>query len=74
MSQASLTFTLPEESREFHQAANAGDLVAALQDFDQALRTRAKHGRPDERRITADGARDLLRECLAQHGAEWALD
>lgn len=74
MSAATLTFTLPEESQEFHQAANAGDVVAALQDFDQALRNRAKHGRPSERRISCDDARGILRECLQSHGAEWALD
>lgn len=74
MSQASLTFTLPEESREFKEAANAGAVVDAVRDFDQALRMRAKHGTPAEKRLTAAQARELLRVALNDHDADWALD
>lgn len=74
MSRASLTFTLPDERHEFKAAANAGDLVSAVRDFDQTLRQRSKHGTPAERRLTAEQARELLRVALNEHDADWALD
>jgi len=74
MSQASLTFTLPDESHEFKAAANAGALVSAVQDLDQKLRNQDKHGKPSERRLTAAQARELLRIALDEHDAGWALE
>lgn len=74
MSVASLTFTLPEETAEFKAAANAGSLVAVLQDVDNALRNREKYGTPADKRLTPEKAREILRFALREHDAEWALD
>lgn len=74
MSQASLTFTLPEESHEFKAAANAGGLQSAVQDLEAALRNRDKYGKEAEKRLTAGQVREMLRHALAEHGAEWALE
>ena len=74
MSQASLTFTLPDESHEFKAAANAGALVAVLQDVDNALRNREKYGTPADKRLTPAKVREIMRYALREHDAEWALD
>jgi hypothetical protein len=74
MSEATLTFTLPEESHEFKAASNAGDLQSAIQDLDGELRRRAKYGKPSEQRLTATQARELLRLALDDHDAGWALE
>lgn len=38
-----LTFTLPEEQDEFELAANAHKYLAAIQDFDDYLRSQLKY-------------------------------
>lgn len=74
MSQASLTFTLPEESHEFKAAAGSGDLQAAIQDLERLLRDKDKYGTAQDKALTAAQVRGLLREVLRDHDAEWALD
>lgn len=73
MSQATLTFTLPEESHEFKAAANAGSLISVIQDVDNALRNRVKYGTAPDKRLTAAQAREILHHALREHDAEWAL-
>ena len=74
MSHATLTFTLPEESEEFKAAANAGAVIAAIQDLEAELRRLDKYGKPAEKRLTAGQVRVMLRHALAQRDAEWALE
>jgi len=45
---ATLTFELPDEQREFLEAANAGELASALFEIEQRLRGIIKHGNPSE--------------------------
>lgn len=73
MSAATLTFTLPEESNEFKVAANAGALVAVIQDVDSAMRNREKYGTRADKRLTPEKVREILRYALREHDAEWAL-
>ena len=53
MPQATLGFTLPEESHEFRAAAHVGDLLSAVQDVYAELRRRDKYGTAAERKLTA---------------------
>lgn len=72
--QATLTFALPEEAREFKEASQAGSLVCTIQDLDSQLRNLQKYGPAEERRLTPEKVREMLRSALADRGAEWALD
>ena len=48
MSQASLTFNLPEEKEDFLLAVKAGTVRSALEEFSRALRGKVKYGeQPD---------------------------
>ncbi len=46
---AILEFTLPEEAAEHMQAVRAGDVMAALWEFDQYLRSQERHLEPEQR-------------------------
>jgi hypothetical protein len=43
-----LVFDLPEEREELKTTMNAGDMASAIEDFSQLLRSKTKHGDPDE--------------------------
>ncbi len=49
MPKATLTFNLPEEQHEYRLANKAGELSLILWDFTQLVRSKTKHGDPDER-------------------------
>lgn len=74
MSHATLSFTLPEESSEFKSAANAGALVAVIQDLEAELRRRQKYGTAAEQRLSPGKVREMLRGILADRDAGWALE
>jgi hypothetical protein len=46
---ATLEFTLPEDTYEFHQASNAGQAFSAIEEFSSYLRGQEKHVEPAER-------------------------
>lgn len=62
---ATLTFNLPEESREHHAALEGLSLAVAVAEFDDRLRNMVKY--EDKDTIEIDAVRDLLRECLAEY-------
>jgi len=55
-----LEFNLPEEQIEADQAMNVGKLVSAIHDYNQKLRSLAKHSDDEVESERAEWARDLL--------------
>jgi hypothetical protein len=70
MAKATITFTLPEEQVEFHDAVHAGDYKAVLWDLNQKLRGKLKYDTTlDDSSATAyQDARDMLHELLNDYG------
>ena len=64
---ARLEFQLPEEETEFRQAFTAGDMHAAIHEYDMLLREHLKHGaHPEWHGRTVEEIRTLLHACLQQ--------
>jgi hypothetical protein len=70
MAQATITFTLPEEQQDFHDAVHASDYKAILWDLDQRLRSKLKYDDTlDNISATAyQDARDILHSLLNDYG------
>ena len=70
MAKATITFTLPDEQVEFHDAVHAGDYKAVLWDLNQKLRGKLKYDTTlDDSSATAyQDARDMLHELLNDYG------
>ncbi len=70
MAKATITFTLPEEQLDFHDAVHASDYKAILWDLDQRLRSKLKYDDTlDNISATAyQDARDMLHELLNDYG------
>lgn len=68
MSQASLTFNLPEDKEDFLLAVNAGTVRSALEEFSRALRGKVKHG--DDPDTTWEEVRQLFWDILRDYDVE----
>jgi hypothetical protein len=67
-----LVFRLPEEKTEFDNASHGQEYAVACFEFDQTLRSWAKHGHTFKNADEAiDGIRKLFSETLAEHGINW---
>lgn len=64
-----IEFNLPDETEELETTMKAGAYRSALWDFDQHLRSKAKHGQGKEAE-EAQKIRDLLHEFLNDNGIE----
>ena len=63
-----LKFQLPEEREAFEQAQKGGSYLVFLQDFDNELRNRVKHG---EKQVTNwEEVRDLFYRMLGESEIE----
>ena len=68
---ATLTFSLPEEQEEFEQHFNGPKLFAALNEFDNFLRSRLKYDTNKEWDFaTIESVRKCLWETLKDNGCE----
>ena len=65
---AEIKFQLPEEQEEHYDAINGSRYRAALQDFDNWLRSMIKY--EDKFEIKTQEVRDRLREEVKGHGVE----
>ena len=70
MAKATITFTLPDEQVEFHDAVHAGDYKAVLWDLNQKLRGKLKYDTTldDSSAAAYQDARDMLHELLNDYG------
>ena len=70
MAKATITFTLPEEQPDFHDAVHAGDYKAVLWDLNQKLRGKLKYDTTldDSSAAAYQDARDMLHELLNDYG------
>jgi len=63
-----LKFKLPEEKEEFDIAVKAPELKIAIEEFDEWLRGKIKHGdNPEAVKSELDSCRQKLYECLSNH-------
>jgi hypothetical protein len=70
MAKATITFTLPEEQVDFHDAVHASDYKMVLWDLDQRLRSKLKYD-DSLNQSAADAyqeARDMLHGYLNDYG------
>ena len=70
MAKATITFTLPEEQQDFHDAVHASDYKMVLWDLDQRLRSKLKYD-DSLNQSSADAyqeARDMLHGYLNDYG------
>jgi hypothetical protein len=70
MAKATITFTLPEEQQDFHDAVHASDYKLVLWDLDQKLRSEIKYNdKLDHKTETAyQTVRDMLHGYLDDYG------
>lgn len=70
MAQATITFTLPEEQQDFHDAVHASDYKMVLWDLDQKLRTEIKYNEKldNKTELAYQTVRDMLRGYLDDYG------
>lgn len=70
MAKATITFTLPEEQQDFHDAVHASDYKMVLWDLDQRLRSKIKYDDTLDSSLAAayQEARDMLHGYLNDYG------
>jgi hypothetical protein len=70
MAKATITFTLPEEQQDFHNAVHASDYKMVLWDLDQRLRSKLKYDDTLDNISAAayQDARDMLHGYLDDYG------
>jgi hypothetical protein len=70
MAKATITFTLPEEQTDFHDAVHASDYKMVLWDLNQKLRSKLKYDPTldDSSAAAYQDARDMLHELLNDYG------
>jgi hypothetical protein len=70
MAKATITFTLPEEQQDFHDAVHVSDYKMVLWDLDQRLRSKLKYDDTlDDISVAAyQDARDMLHGFLNDYG------
>ena len=70
MAKATITFTLPEEQPDFHDAVHASDYKMVLWDLDQRLRSKLKYDDTLDNISAAayQDARDILHGLLNDYG------
>jgi hypothetical protein len=66
---ATLKFSLPDESEEFHHACKAVTYYVALCDLREAFHRKAKYASEDEA-VTWETVRDLFWDMLRESGIE----
>jgi hypothetical protein len=70
MAQATITFTLPEEQTDFHDAVHASDYKNVIWVLDQKLRSEIKYNEKldNKTELAYQTVRDMLHGYLDDHG------
>jgi len=68
MAKGTLKFDLPEEHRDFLLAAKANDIIFGLQEIDNWMRDKIKHGEGDNSQI--EEVRHRMLNVLAEAGVD----
>ena len=69
MAKATITFTLPEEQQDFHDAVHASDYKNVIWDLDQKLRSKIKYDESidNQTELAFEMVRAMLYDLLNQY-------